>query len=264
MSGENVNRHLSNVQHDDSEGVRRRALTSDTVRKYALGQIGFPVTQVELSTQQESILLERVLDEYNKWLPVYKLDILTTVSSMINRYNLLELNKPFGRGLVDVQIVSKQQFFAPIAGVFSLGVPMPISHMAPDQYDLSLRYIDTAKKVYSSSMEWEWSEPMLWLYAPTGFGGPFDACYMYLQDCSVCEDVAAEDWGWFKDYYLALVKIAVGESRAKFGGIPGPAQQTLRGADLIRDGKEEKKELEKDIQSKSYARVPPLFLNSKG
>lgn len=261
MSGENVNRHPENVNWSTSEGRRRRALTKDDMKKYVLAQIGYPVTEVELASQQFEILFERVLDEYNKWLPVYKVDVITAVSSMINRYNLLDLNQPFGRGVVDVKIVTQQQWFSPISGVFALGIPHPISHLAPDQYDLALRYIKMAKKIYSSEPDWEWEEPVLWLYAPTGFGGPFSAAYTYSQDCSCAEDIAAEDAGWAKDYYLALVKIAVGESRAKFGGIPGPAGQQLRGADLVRDGKEEKKELEQKIESKSYARIPPLGLS---
>lgn len=264
MSGENSNRHNVNAKHDVSDGTRRRALTSESVREYAIAQLGFPITDVELSTQQESILLSRVLDEYNKYLPLYKHDIITSVSGRVNSYNLLDLNKPFGREVVDVQIVSQQQFFAPISGVFALGIPTPISHLSPEVYQLSLQYIGMAKKIYSSDMSWEWSEPVLYLYAPNSFGGPFNAAYMYTQDASVMEDVAAADAGWVKDYYLALVKISVGEARGKFGGIPGPSGQTLRGVDLVRDGKEEKAKLEEEILHRSYARTPPLWLNEKG
>lgn len=263
MSGENVNRQLPSVQDDDNEGTRRFSLTKEALFSYALTQLGFPVTEVELQPQQMTHLLSRTLDEYNKWLPAYKHGLLTGVSSTINKYDLDILQIPYGRAIVDVEIVSKQQFFAPIAGVFALGIPHPISALSPDQYDASLRYIGAAKKVYSSDMEWEFSRPILWLYAPTGYGGPFNCAYLFIQDCSVTEDIPTEDWGWFKDYFLSLTKIAVGESRAKFGSIPGPASQTLRGTDMIKEGIESKKELEESIRSKSYARTPPLFLNSK-
>lgn len=263
MSGENVNRHLPNASFDSSDGKRRSQLTDAGVMEYALVQLGFPVTEVELTPQQQNHLLQRTLDEYNKWLPIYKLDILMAVSAMINKYDLQALNQPYGRAIVDVQIISQQKFFAPIAGVFALGIPHPISHLSPDQYDLALRYIATSKKIYSSDMEWEWSEPILWLYAPTGFGGPFSAAYTYVQDCFSAADVPAEDWGWFKDYYFCLVKQAVGESRAKFGSIPGPAAQNLRGEAMIKEALEMKKELEESIRSKSFGRVPPLGPNSK-
>jgi len=263
MSGENSNRINPNVNFDSSEGIRRPQMDETEVKSYVLSQIGFPVTEVELKPEQFTHLIRRVLDEYNKWLPVYKHGLLTGVSSLINSYDLQTLQIPYGRAIVDVEIISKQQFFAPIAGVFALGIPHPISHLSPDQYDLSLRYIGAAKKVYSSDMEWEWSEPILWLYAPTGYGGPFNCAYLYIADCSAPSDIQTEDWGWFKDYTLALVKMAVGESRSKFGSIPGPAGQQLRGAEMIKEGLDSKKELEDSIRSKSLARVPPLFLNSK-
>lgn len=264
MAGENVHQVPENVHFSASEGTRRRALTTEKVYKYAIAQLGFPIVDVEIDTAQQGILMDRLLDEYNKWLPIYKHDVVTAVSSRINNYNLRDLNKPYGRGVTDVRAVSQNQFFAPISGVFALGIPHPISHMAPDQYDTALRYIDAAKKVYSSEMDWEWEEPILWLYAPGGLGGPFSCAYTYVQDAYEPNDIPAEDWGWVKDYYLALVKIAVGEARGKFGSIPGPAGQNIRGSELESRGIAEKEKLEKDIESKSYARVPPLFLGSKG
>lgn len=264
MSGENVNRVPENVRFDSSEGKRRRALTEEDIYEYALVSLGFPTVQVELDSAQRKILLQRVLDEYNKWLPVYKLDVLTSVSGRLNTYNLRDLEKPYGRGIDDVQVVSQNQFFAPVSGVFALGIPHPISHMSPDQYDLALRYIDVAKKVYSSEMDWQWEEPVLYLYAPSGLGGPFQAAYQYIQDVFEPNDVTPEDWGWVKDYFTALAKITVGQARGKFGGIPGPAGQQLRGDALVSEGLEEKKKLEEDIQSRSYARVPPLGLGSSG
>jgi len=263
MSGENLNAVPENVRFASSEGVRRKALTLDGIYDYALARLGFPIVDVEAQRTQLDVLWERVLDEYNKYLPVQKMDCLNTVSSSIHEYNFRTLERPYGRGLQDVAIVSKQQFFAPISGVFALGIPHPISHLSPDQYDIALRYIGAAKKVYSSDMDWEWEEPVLWLFAPTGYGGPFSVAYTYLQDCSSPSDMPAEDWGWVKDYFLAMLKCAVGEARGKFGGIPGPAAQTLRGGAMISEAREEMKSLEQEILSRSHARTPPLFLGGK-
>lgn len=252
-----------NVNFSESDGIRRTPLTREEVEEYTLVELGFPVVEVELLPQHFKHIMKRVLDEYNKWLPVYKLDVLSSVSSSVSEYNFLELNKPYGRAVVDVSIVSKSQFFAPVSGVFALGIPHPISHLAPDQFDLALRYIGTAKKIYSSELDWEWQEPKLFMHAPASYGGPFDAAYMYYTSSNSPNDIPEEDWGWFKDYFLALSKIVLGNIRAKFGGIPGPAGQTLRGAEMIDEGREEKKELQEDIRSKSACRVPPLFLNGK-
>lgn len=264
MVDQNVNAHPHNNQNEDTPGVRRRVLTLDRIKSYALARYGYPKVTVEIDPMQMGVFWEKTLDEYNKWLPLIKRDVLTAVSSTLNKYNLRSLNKPFGRGVVDVRIASKQQFFSPISGVFALGIPHPISHLSPDQYQLALEYIYASKKIYSSEPDWEWEEPVMWLYAPTGFGGPFIAAYQYHQDVSDPESVPQEDWSWVMEYFSTLVKEAIGEARGKFGTIPGPAGQTLRGVEMVTQALDQREKLELEIQSKSYCRVPPLGPNSVG
>ena len=138
-----------------------------------------------------------------------------------------------------------------------------ISHLSPDQYDLALRYINLARKVYSSEPDWEWQEPVLWLFAPSGFGGPFSAAYSYLQDASEPKDILPEDHGIVKDMFFGLVMQAVGMSRGKFSSIPGPAAQTLLGSDLITLGQTEIDRCMEEMEKKSYHRSPPLGWGGK-
>ena len=258
MSGENRNTHLPNAQFESSEGIRRPALTKEAVYAFALAQLGFPVVDVEVEAQQLGIFLERCFDEYNKWLPIEKTSVLKSVTATIQRYDLAALGAPFGRGVVDAVVVQREKFFSPISGVFALGIPHPISHLSPDQYDLALRYINEARKVYSSAFHWKWEPNVLWAFLPSGFGGPFSLAYTYSAEASVAADIPPEDHGWFKDYFLNRVKLAVGEGRAKFKSIPGPAQQELRSQDMIDEAREDITKLEEAIQSKSYWLVPPL------
>jgi hypothetical protein len=258
MSGENVNVHPINVHNDASEGIRRRVLTKDEVYAFALAQMGFPTVKVEADEMQMGVLLQAAMDEYNNWRPVEKFDVLDGVTSSLNRYNLRELEKPYGRGLVNVSIGTKENFFSPISGVFALGIPHPISHLSPDQYDLALRYIKTARKIYSSQPDWEWQEPVLWLYAPTGYGGPFVAAYTYYTDSLGPEDIRQADYKWFKEYFFNLLRRAVGHARRKFSAIPGPQGHTMDGSDLVREAEESLKLLSSQLESKSYADAPPL------
>lgn len=262
-SGENLNAHTENVHFESSAGVRRRELTFDGIKAHALVRLGFPVTEVEIENLQLGVLFERVLDEYNKWLPIQKTDVLATVSSGIQKYDLRALKQPYGRQIVDVQILQREAFFSPISGVFALGIPHPISHLSPDQYDLALRYINLARKIYSSEPDWEFQEPILWLFAPTGFGGPFSAAYTYTQDASQAKDIPQEDHNLVKDYFYYLVMQTVGMSRGKFSGIPGPAAQQLLGTDLVTMGQEGLAKTEERFESKSYARTPPLGWGGK-
>jgi hypothetical protein len=259
-SGANANRHPANVQREDSQGIRRRHLSRKDLIEYSLVSLGFPVVEVEVQENVFDVFEDRTLDEYNRWMAPYKYEVLTNVSSTINKYDLETLNKPFGRGVVDVQILSKENFFSPISGVFALGIPHPISHLSPDQYDLALRYIKMARQVYSSAPDWLWEEPCLWLYSPTGYGGPFQASYCYTADCSKWEDIPQRDHGWCKDYFAASVKKTVGETRGKFQGLPGPFQQALRGENMVKEATEALDALTMSMQQRSYARVPPYGL----
>jgi hypothetical protein len=259
-AGENLNAPIENARLESSQGIRRRSLTYQDVVTYALSSLGFPVVEVEAETQQLQAFVSRTLDEYNRWKPIHKTNVLTGVTSTINAYNLRDLNQPFGRGIIDVQIVSQQQFFSPISGVFALGIPHPISHLSPDQYDLALHYIKAAREIYSSEPDWIWEEPVLWLYSPTGYGGPFQAAYIYAQDGAGFEDVPQEDHNWVKDYFMNLLKRAVGEARGKFAGIPGPSGQAIRGERMIQEASDELKRLVEDIRIRGAALAPPFGL----
>jgi hypothetical protein len=250
--------HPTTASFEANPGLRRRVLTKDEVIAYALASLGFPNIKIEATDDQFGILIQKLLDEYNCWRPVEKFDVLDNTTSVINKYNLRELNKPYGRGIVHVSIGTKENFFSPISGVFALGIPHPISHLSPDQYDLALRYIKMAKKVYSSEPDWEFEEPILWLYAPTGYGGPFVAAYTYYADCTGVEDIREYDYSWAKEYFMNLVKRAVGHARRKYGSIPGPQGTNLDGTELVKEAEDELKRLSSILESKSYSDAPPI------
>lgn len=264
VDDKNVNRAPQNAQKENTPGQRRRVLTPERLRHTAVARLGAPLIDVEITEEQFDLHWESTLDEYNRWLPLTKYDIIEGSSSTRNKYNLEDMNKPYGRGINEVRIVSREDFFSPISGVFALGIPHPISHLSPDQYDLALRYINASKKVYSSEPDWEWEEPILWLYAPTGFGGPFAASYQYSQDCVNPEDIPTHDWPWVIDYFSNLVKQAVGMTRRKFGSIPGPSEQQMDGAEMVSEATEALNELKSKIEITSYSRVPPTSLGGIG
>ncbi len=263
MAGENLNAHPENVWFETSEGVRRRHLTKEAVIEYSLHALGFPVVDVEVESPQFNSFFSMAFDVYNKFKPVLKTSVLKSVSSQVSRYDLRALNLPFGRGVVDAVVVSREQFFSPISGVFALGIPHPISHLSPDQYDIALRYINESKKIYSSAFEWEWEEPTLWAYAPSGLGGPFSIAYVYAADASVPADIPQYDHDWFKKYVYAQTMMAVGETRVKFNTVPGPMEQRLNGDMLVRRADKMIEKLEDSIQLQSYAYAPPLGPSGK-
>jgi len=257
MSGENVNRHASNYRRNESEGVRRRGLTEDEVYAYVLTAMGFPNVDVETSREQLRIFWQKTLDVYNTYLPHQKRGVLD-IQAQAHEYDFEQLNKAYGRGVVDVRLAPRRDFFSPISGVFALGIPHPISPLSPDQYDLALRYIDMAKRVYSAGFDWEWHEPVLWVFAPPGYGGPYIAAYTYFVEATEANDIPSHDIRWIKDYMLNIVRIAVGEARGKFGIVPGPSQANLNGSELIQRGEAQIEKLEEELRMRSFALTPPL------
>lgn len=259
----NLNEWPQSAMFGTSAGGRRKHMTKEDVFEYALHQLGFPVVEVEIEAPQLSSFLSLAFDVYNKFKPVLKMNVLKGVSSSINSYNLRDLNIPYGRGVVDAVVVSRDQFFSPISGVFALGIPHPISHLSPDQYDLALRYINEAKKVYSSTFEWDWEDPILLAHAPSGLGGAFSIAYTYVADAQVPDDIPAYDHAWFKKYFYSHVMLAVGEGRVKFDTVPGPFIQKLNGDLLVRRADEKIAALDLQIENESYAYTPPLGPSGK-
>ncbi len=253
----NANKHGNHARREDNPGNRRKILTHEKLQSHAIHRLGYPHVDVEITAEQFEDVWERTLDEYNRWLPTVKFDILNATGGR-QKYDLEALNKPFGRGVFYATPVTREDFFSPISGVFALGIPHPISHLSPDQYDIALKYIDESKKVYSSDFDWEWQEPVLWAFSPSGFGGPVSIAYQYHTDAENPEDVNAEDRGLVKEYYFNLVKEMVGYARRKFGAVPGPNSLNLDGGELVSEAQAKIEKLEEDMQSKSYGRVPPI------
>ena len=64
---------------------------------------------------------------------------------------------------------------------------------------------------------------------------------------TICE-IRTEDYNWFKDYALAIGKIIVGRKRMHFGGkIPGAQKEIDLDVDVLKEGNDEKKDLEEMV-----------------
>jgi hypothetical protein len=259
MAGENLNTWRNTPQHDGVEGERRRQLTADKVITHALVSLGAPLSEIEADPLTYQVWMDKTLDLYNKYMPTLRYgSFIPGAQQFSGTYNFDQLQLPYGRGVVDCKMVTREQFFSPVSGVFALGVPHPISHLAPDQYSLAIRYIRSAQSVYSSTFEWEWQEPVLYVHAPGFVAGPSELAYRYMAEATKPEDVPSEDHQWFKDYFLACLQESVGRVRRKFSSTPGPASMQLDGSEMVQEAREDKQRLESEIRDRSHALVVPL------
>ncbi len=188
------------------------------------------------------------------------MDVIDPVFSGIQSYNLIELKKPFGRGVNRVDFTEREQFFSPVGGVFSLGIPTPIAQRSLEQFDIALRYIETARRVFSSEPGHIWEEPILFIFAPEGFGVPLRATYTYFEHARIGE-IPDFHHNWIRKYALAWSKIALGHVRRKFNSVPGPqgGDISLDGAELVTEGNEATSRLEEEIMKISHAVEPLIY-----
>ena len=81
----------------------------------------------------------------------------------------------------------------------------------------------------------------------------------YRPDFVLLQDLYAKQWLY--DYTLASCKLMLGEARSKFGSIAGPQSPIqLNGTALMAAGKEEIKELEKEIENLVPGGTPLTFV----
>lgn len=222
--------------------------------------LGEPRISVELTNLALNAAITITLDEYNKWLARRKMDVIDPVFSGIQSYNLKELKKPFGRGITKIDFTEREQFFSPVGGVFSLGIPTPIAQRSLEQFDIALRYIETARRVFSSEPGHLWEEPILFIFAPEGFGIPLRATYTYYEHVRIGE-LPDYHHNWIRKYALAWSKIALGHVRRKFNSVPGPqgGDINLDGAELVTEGNDATQRLEEEIMKISHAVEPLIY-----
>lgn len=259
----------ANINPSDPERVRplkasgfsreHRDAMAD-VKVWVRVMLGAPRVSVELMDVSLDAALTITLDVYNKWLARRKMNVIDPVFSGIQSYNLRELDLPFGRGVRHVEFTEREQFFSPVGGVFSLGIPTPIAQRSLEQFDIALRYIEMARRVFSSEPGHLWEEPILFIFAPEGFGVPLRATYTYYEQVRIGE-VPDYHHDWIRRYCLAWSKIALGHIRRKFNSVPGPqgGEISLDGGELVTEGNEETQRLDEEIMKVSHAVEPLIF-----
>lgn len=259
MNEANTNRHDPlGVRRSGQSGVRRRAITDDELNAYALAMLGFPNVDIEIDPLQLQIARQTTLDKYNEIAPTLKEGVIPNVIPGQTQYNLETIGIPFGRGVTDVRFVRRDAVFTPAYGVWALGIPAPINAMSPDLVTLTRTYLNTARRAYDVAPDWQWEEPVLWIFSSRMVGPMLVIAYEYAAEAQSVSEIHATHIPWVKDYFLALVKLMVGEARAKMPQIPGPQGTQMNGSDLKSEARESLAALEEDLRSRTRNLIPPI------
>ncbi len=121
----NIEGQTEQTLYPENTRGRSLPLTRETLISFVEGMLGAPQIQLEVSSQSYTSALDITLGIFNTSYPRVDHGIINPVNPAIKEYNLRELGKPFGRGISDVSLTEQSQFFSPVGGVFSLGIPKP-------------------------------------------------------------------------------------------------------------------------------------------
>lgn len=248
------------------------ALAQNEVTDYVREMLGEGNIKVELTPSQASRILKQSLRIFNTYRPHIFIEELATQAGGPNpnqqtrgvtRYDLTELDKPFGKGVVEVQrplgpqaiefepdifALPFQFFYATGGGAGGIGL-REVGDVLARQID-----IENRRSVVGGVRDWDFrlervandNELHGVLYVNPVPAGGERYTYFYAADRTIAE-VPNDDEQWFLDYALALGKQVVGRTRRKWN-----SDLPQDGAALVTEGTTEKKELEAQIKSRAF------------
>lgn len=232
------------------------------IADYVLLMLGAPVIDIEIDKQQLTLAIDESLRIFEEWAP----------SSYFSYYNFktaagqADYQMPCDVGMIrDVHFEPKT-----CDAASQLGGSMPLGWIGDTGYGagglawgawgynrfqpywgyagewvLFKQYEETFERVSSRNGGWEFLEDShtIKLYpTPQMEGGMVSVHYLQRK----------KDWSqvhqWMNEYALALSKIMIGRIRSKFTNIVSPGGGvSLDGQNILTEGLEEKKQLEKDL-----------------
>ena len=168
--------------------------------------------------------------------------------------------------------------FDPLSVIGPGGVHTGIDTFA--DYDQKLQYIERARRVSSSEVEWRFQ----WEPAQPGppVAGEIDVPVLYADIpatlpmfCSIeytyhftmddaahtgLQNIPDGDTDWFVDFAVAFAKTILAQIRGKYKGIPGPdgAEMAIDYDDLKAEGREDIKELKEAMKRRRRPLVPEI------
>jgi hypothetical protein len=252
----------------ESTSVKERNIVFDYVRT----MLGDGMVEVELDPKHLEIALDRALNRFRQ----------RSSNAVEESYSFLELIQDQNEYRLPDEIISVQSVFRRAIGSRSgmgaggtLFEPFNLAYtntylMSGSMmgglatYDMFAGYQKLVGRMFGSYIEFSWkptSHTLNILQRPFAQGEQIlMRTQNYRPDFVLLQDIYAKQW--LKDYTLAVSKTMLGEARSKFGSIAGPGSGgiQLNGAALMAAGKEELKELDKELENLVSGGVPMTFV----
>lgn len=207
------------TSQDSPDTLPLRGYTCDQLKNYIFRQLGAPVWNVEVTTQQVLDCIQDALNLFSTWVPLRR---ASTIQLTRGRYRYLE-EVDVGQGVATVQFVEPNPVPTEIF-YGNLINPAPLFRTGLDEYDMFLRWRKTWQRVTSIQPDWfyEEYERCLYIHNPIERYNAGVICYFPYENTQSLSAIGAQ---WVKEYAVAKSRFLQGDIWMKYSGaIPGPAQ----------------------------------------
>jgi hypothetical protein len=219
-------------------------VASEDLKAYVLAKLGHPNVLVELNESAFEIVLRTTGDFAAGYFPLEQKFAYLRTQPLQSTYDLPEDAWWVQDVAWDPNVTRIDNIFGAESFLFNIGNISGIQNILVD-YNLLLQYRKFSQRILSNEGGWEvLGDRKLRLY-PTPRGS-FAVAVLYLPRIYSWRSPQAREVA--QRFMLAEAKMMIGEARRKFSALPAPdgGQLTLNGADLVKEGKEEKEQALKD------------------
>lgn len=252
-------------------GLSNSTLERNKVFDYCKTMLGDGMVEVELDPKHYELALDRALNRIRQ----------KSSASVEESYMFLELQQDVNEYRLPNEVIEVRSIFRRAIGSRSgtgaggtLFEPFNLAYTNTylltgsmmgglATYELFAGYQKLVGRMFGAFIEFKWNPTnhiLTILQRPFAQGEQvLLRTHNFRPDFVLLQDTYAKQWIY--DYSLATCKVILGEARSKFGSIAGPQSPIqLNGTALLTAGKEEQKELDKELENNVAGGTPLTFI----
>lgn len=231
--------------------------TTQELSEHLKMMLGAPHRQVELTKENLDSAIKRSIRQLTSVKPIVKNGNFT-INNGVQAYDFTALNKPFGKGILNVYDQPITQPSAVFTEFEYYRIRQP-PYVDMGELILDQMYYKEIGYLTGTHFEWEWDPDRTMLLVSPIPTRTRVAGYAYNADADTIEQVRPADQGWVVAYALAIAKEMLGRVRLKFKGVPGSELPVdTDGSELVSEGVDAQKELVETLWKKRGDWTPPM------
>lgn len=226
------------------------------IRESVLNSLGFPVVNVELTSQQLELQIDKQRFIYSKENPFLGMCIQESLAPVMDVYSVKVLD-PFGRNITGIKEAFREDdnfklFNSLFQSQFMSGNIQGIIE--------TFTYYDIAKKTLRIDPEWTWDERTYTVRFIRAFQTKIKTLIFYFY-FPLLKDIPETDLLWIINYQLQEQKEILGRIRSKISSLQTSVGQfALDGGVLLSEQFTEKLKLEEEMKLRHSHYIEPITI----